>query len=375
MTDFKLITEIIFILFLVAAGVQLIFFVIIYPRLFFAKINQIDETTKLEAVSVVIAAKDEYTNLSKNLPLILQQNYPDYEVVVVNDQSTDDSEFLLKTMQSEYPKLKVVDIKNPVNFFRGKKFPLSIGIKSAKHDILVLTDADCYPLDENWLRNMVSNYVANKEIVLGYGAYESRKGLLDKFIRFDTIRIAINYMAFAMWGMPYMGVGRNLSYRKSLFYKEKGFQNHYKIVSGDDDLFVNHAANSKNTSVALQLNSKTLSKPKKTFSDWIWQKRRHLSTGKHYKLVHLIVLGAFDISYYIFISSAIYLLINIFHPITISILLILRYLVQLLIIKKFMITFGEKKLLLLSPALELIIMVINPLTATTNFFIRNRKWK
>jgi glycosyltransferase involved in cell wall biosynthesis len=366
--------QIILILFYVATGIQLFYLVVFYGRLVFFN-KPAAASNHFEPVSIVIAAKNEYLKLKKFLPLLLTQDYPEYEVIVVNDNSTDDTEFLLKEFQFEYPHLQFITVNGEGNFFNGKKFPLSIGIKSAHHDLLLLTDADCIPASNQWIKGMQAAYQVNTEIVLGYGAYQEQKGLLNKLIRYDTLRVALSYFSFAKWKIPYMGVGRNLSYRKKLFYEQKGFMSHYKISSGDDDLFINKAANSKNTGICLNPDSKTISLPKQSFGDWVAQKRRHLTTGIYYKKLHLSLLAISDISLIIFYLSAVYLLIKDLSLYQVYIFLTLRFILHILITKKFMLIVGERKLLLFSPSLELLITVVGPVMAIYNMLYKQRKWK
>lgn len=362
--------------FYVVAAIQFIYYAIIFGRLvFFNKETPDKDSVDLEAVSVVIVAKNEYLNLKKYLPIILEQDYPEFEVILVNHASNDETTYLVKELQSEYPHLKYVDIKKDINFFQGKKFPLSMGIKSAKNDLLLFTDADCMPLNNQWIKTMASSYNENTNMVLGYGAYESNKSFLNKLIRFDTIKVAITYMSFAKWGIPYMGVGRNLSYRKQLFYDQGGFISHYKIKSGDDDLFVNKAAKGKNCNINLNKNAITISICEERFGDWISQKRRHLSTGHNYKFLHLILLSILDISTILFYILAIILLsINILNYIVISILLA-RIILMLIITKKFMLITNERNLFVLLPALELILILLIPILNMSNLLLKQRKWK
>ena len=217
--------------------VQLVFYWAFFWRLGRYR-NKVMER-KPTGVSVVICAHNEYHHLKESLPLILEQDYPDFEVLVVNHSSDDDTHYLLNELEERHPHLKIISIKEDLNFFSGKKFPLSIGIKSAKHDMVLLTDADCKPASRYWIRQMQSAFTPKTEVVLGYGPYNRSPGLLNKLIRFDTAHIAIQYLSYALAGIPYMGVGRNLSYLKQVFYKNNGFISHYRIRSGDDDLFIN----------------------------------------------------------------------------------------------------------------------------------------
>ncbi len=361
-------------LFYTVAGIQFFFFIIVFGRLLF--FHKDKKTISINTgLSIIITAKNEYYNLKKYLPKILGQDYPEFEVIVVDDSSTDETNFLLQELKTQYPNLKYFTVQNKVNFFQGKKFPLSIGIKSAQYETVLLTDADCMPSSKNWAKEIVSAYLPDTEIVLGYGAYEEQKGFLNKLIRYDTIRVAITYLSLAEWGIPYMGVGRNLSYKKELFFKQNGFLSHYRIPSGDDDLFVNKAANRKNTKVVLNPDAKTISVPESSFKDWIYQKRRHFSTGKKYKIWHLILLGLWESSTFLLIITFFLLILNKIIILQSLIIIGLWVLLKLIVTKKFMILQGEKKLLLLSPLLETIIVTLGVIINLSNLLLKQRKWK
>jgi glycosyltransferase involved in cell wall biosynthesis len=257
-------------------------------------------------VSVIIAARDEARNLTKFLPAIMEQDYTEFEVIVVDDQSEDGTRELLEEMQLLYPRLRVVAITEHVNEFAGKKLALTLGIKAAQNEILLLTDADSVPVSDQWIRKMAEAYQdADTEIVLGFSPYKVKPSLINLFIQFDTFYTALQYFSFTLAGMPYMGVGRNLSYKRSLFFKSKGFAPFLKVSSGDDDLFVNHNATANNVAIQLDENSFVLSIPKKSWSDWISQKRRHLRTGKFYKGKHKLWLGLIWIFNILFYASVV----------------------------------------------------------------------
>ncbi len=335
--------------------------------------NYID---KKDPVSIIICARNESENLTNNLPLILEQDYPSFEVIVVNDCSDDESQDILEKLGEKYPKLKITQIKKDEKFTHGKKLALTIGIKAAKNEWLLLTDADCTPVNNKWLASMQRNFTEKNEIVLGYGAYKAEKGLLNKFIRFDTFFIALQYLSFAMAKVPYMGVGRNLAYRKSLFLKNKGFASHAHIISGDDDIFVNEVANVKNTDVELSKDSFTISIPKKTFDQWIFQKRRHFVSSYKYKFSHKALLGTEIFSRLTFYITVI-LLLSLPHTWIIGLsALFLRLLVQLIVFNKAMKQLNEKKLLGLSFAFDIFIPLLNIFLYTVNIFnSKQHKWK
>jgi len=258
----------------------------------YKKINSIDDYGyNWPAVSIIICARNEEANLLAFLPGILSQDYPEYEVIVVNDQSLDNTKYVLEDLVMMHSKLKVVSLDEYLREFEGKKLALMLGFKRAAYDVLLLTDADCEPVGPNWVMHMMSGFQNDgTDLVLGVSPYFSKPGLLNALIQFDTCYTAIQYVSFALLGNAYMGVGRNLAYRKSLFFNNKGFAPFQKLISGDDDLFVNRRANSTNTSIQLNSDSFTYSKPKQSWSEWFRQKTRHTHTGKYYKQKHKIQL-------------------------------------------------------------------------------------
>ncbi|WP_051568276.1 glycosyltransferase [Crocinitomix catalasitica] len=297
-TDFL---SIVFIVFLVAVFLQLLYLFLVPFRLLIYKQKNI--SGQLKPVSIIICARNEEDNLVKNLPLILDQHYHEFEVIVVNDQSVDDSGHLIKAFQKTYPNLKLIELERNKHRKFGKKIPLTVGIKGAKYEHLLLIDADCRPTSNNWAKEMMQGYVDDKSIVIGYGPYQVEKGVLNKLIRFDTTAIASTYMGMALMGRPYMGVGRNLSYTKQQFFDVLGFKKHYHIQSGDDDLFMQEAANGKNVSVSIQPESFVYSEPKRSWKAWVRQKQRHYTTATEYRLINKIFLGIFPMSMLLMLFS------------------------------------------------------------------------
>jgi glycosyltransferase involved in cell wall biosynthesis len=298
--------------FVTLAAIQVFYYLFFFSRLAFYRVTgKCLDGGQGEELSVVICAKNEARSLTRNLPVVLQQHYqntthqPRYEVLVVNDNSEDDTTFVLKHLAPGYPHFRTLDLHQSAKGIPGKKYPLTMGIRSAIHDILVLTDADCKPAGTHWLEYMAYGFSRGKDIVLGYGAYEKRKGLLNKVIRFETFFSALQYLSFALAGVPYMGVGRNLAYRKDLFFRHKGFRTHHHLPSGDDDLFINAAATAKNTAVAIHPEAITYSIPKTSWRSWFRQKTRHLSTGRYYKWSHQVLLGLFSFSQLLYYPAAI----------------------------------------------------------------------
>lgn len=365
---------ILFALFVFVIVDQLYYFWFVYGRLIFYKEPKWESNG--EAVSVVICAKNEYLNLKENLPKILNQNYPNYEVIVVNDASDDLTGELLEEFEYKYPKLKIVTIKENLNFFSGKKFALSIGIKSAKNDLLILTDADCTPNSEYWIKKMIEPFCDKEvEIVLGYSPYIKRKGLLNALIRLDTLQIAMQYLSYALRKKAYMGVGRNLAYRKTLFLENNGFISHYKVSSGDDDLFINQVANKKNTRIQIHPDSFIFSEPKRNYIKWINQKRRHLTTVKFYKPKFKFRLGKLAFSQFLMFGLLTVLLILDYFVYWVFGLFFLRVVSQLIIFKRVKKLLKYQSIILFTPILELILFLNHLLLSASNMMLKQNKWK
>ena len=301
---------IIFILFCIILFIRVFYIIFFFTRLAFYK-PKAKTAFRTSPISVIICARDEAANLAKNLPGILVQKYNStHEVIVVNDNSYDDTKYLLENLGKEFKQMHVVELTQEAMMIPGKKFPLSIGIKTAKYEIVLLTDADCVPASENWIQSMQAVYDDDTEIVLGYGAYHKKEGLLNKLIRWETFHSALQYLSYALAGKTYMGVGRNLSYKKAIFFRHKGFSAHNNLPGGDDDLFINMAATATNVKINIDAQSFTLSEPATTFAAWKSQKFRHYSTSKYYKASHKFLLGLYAFAqflcYPLLIVSAIF---------------------------------------------------------------------
>ncbi|MCC7524344.1 MAG: glycosyltransferase [Chitinophagaceae bacterium] len=332
-----------FVAFCCITFIQIIYYLFFFRRLAF---RHTDNTVSYQQtpVSVIICARDEAANLAKNLPGVLVQQFPGkHELILVNDNSLDESKYLLEALQKDFPQMHIVELKQEAKFINGKKFPLSIGIKTAKHDVVLLTDADCLPASEFWIQKMTSAFNPDTEIVLGYGAYYKRKGMLNKLIRFETFHSALQYLSYALAGIPYMGTGRNLAYKKEVFFRNKGFSAHNHLPGGDDDLFVNATANKRNTKIVTDKEAFTLSEPKKTWGEWMTQKQRHYTTAKLYKAKHRFLLGLYALTHFLFYPSFIAALVLSRWELATGVFL-LRLLIQALIWYKAMEKLDEKDL-------------------------------
>lgn len=371
--------QIVLIVLVISFCVQLIQYWFVFGRMAFYK-NQQKEVDFFPPVSIVIAARDEYYNLKDNLRSILEQDYPEFEVVIINNSDDDNlSHYFLKDISKQYSHLKHVDIKPDINFFVGKKFPLSIGIKEAKFEHLLFIDADCKPVSNQWIRKMMSNYnQPNIDIVLGYGGFFKQKGFFNKFCHFDSLWVGMQYLSASILGVPYMGVGRNLSYKKSLFIKEQGFTSHYTTASGDDDIFINKVATQQNCTICLDKEGITLSKAKRNFKEWVRQKMRHFSASSKYKMKNMIMLTFFPLFQMLFFITVVWsfiIFLKTSYWYLVPTLFVIRLFSQLFITKKCMKKLGEDGFLGLVPLFEILFMFIVPIILTLSTVFKTKRWK
>lgn len=308
-------------------------------------------------VSVIICARNEGQNIIDLLPKILNQDYPNFEVVVVNDASWDETGDELDEMRKIYPNLQVVTITESMHYRPGKKFALTLGIKKAQFEHLVLTDADCSPASRNWLKNMALAFANHNELVLGVGSFVPQPTLVNVLMRFENFLTGTFYLSFAKAGFPYMGVGRNMAYTKELYNKVGGFKKHYHVVSGDDDLFVKEAATSKNTSISIAGDAHMISKAPATWSAWWKQKKRHYTTSGHYRFTTKIMLGLYPLAVLLFLVGVIGMLVfeNLLY-ISLSVLFF-KLMLQLSIFRGAFKKQGDQFIWLFSPLLEVLLII------------------
>jgi cellulose synthase/poly-beta-1,6-N-acetylglucosamine synthase-like glycosyltransferase len=282
--------EIVAFIFLIAAFLQFLFYGV--PLVRFVRYKPYENPLAISdiPVSVIVCARDELENLKNLIPKLLKQAYTGFEIIIVDDRSEDGTyEFLLEEKKKS-GKLKVVRVDFVPDHVQPKKFAITLGIKAAENDLVILTDADCEPASIHWLKSMAGQFSEETKFVLGFSYYHRDKGLLNRFVRYETLQTGIRYLSAALGGNPYMGVGRNLGYRKSFFLSVKGFHNDLKVVGGDDDLLINRYANRKNTRAVVSPDNLVYTWAKKKWKEYFVQKKRHLAAGKRYKVKDLIAL-------------------------------------------------------------------------------------
>jgi glycosyltransferase involved in cell wall biosynthesis len=283
--------------------IQIFYLVFIFGRVSFGSFKNPPHSpaSKEEGVTILVAAHNEFTNLKALIPKLFEQNYSNYDVLIVNDRSTDRTKRLIEEMMEIYPRLRSVTIKYTPRHVTAKKFALTLGIKVTKNDVILLTDADCVPASADWLRKMTAPVrEKGKTFSLGFSGYEKLPGFLNNWIQFETLLTALFYLSFGLWKKPFMGIGRNLCYRKNFFMDVKAFKGFWHIEGGDDDLFVNQYATGKNTSIVIDPEANTISKPKTNKKDYFIQKKRHLHAGKYYRGEDKQKIGFYSLSHALF---------------------------------------------------------------------------
>ncbi len=365
---------IIFYLFIGIVAIQLFYYLVVFKKFAFSKVAK--NNPKKIPVSVIVCAKNEEENISKFVPILAEQDYPDFEIILIDDASSDNTLELLEGFEKQYANIRLVKVENNEAFWGNKKFALTLGIKAAKKPYLLLTDADCYPVSKNWIQEMSSQFTAEKKFVLGYGAYEKiSNSFLNKTIRFETMLTAVQYFSWAKMGHPYMGVGRNLAYKKEEFFNVNGFIDHMKIRSGDDDLFINQAAKGKNTAVCFSTDSFTYSKPKTSFKEWFAQKRRHVSTAEFYKSFDRVQLATFYGSQLLFLLLPIILLSFQFQWIIVLSLIGFRYLFAWITLGIAAGKLKEKDVMYWFPIIEITLIFTQLNIFLVNIFSKPVHWK
>jgi biofilm PGA synthesis N-glycosyltransferase PgaC len=354
--------------------IQLYFSLFVHLKLGSVKIDPIDETG-LNPISLIICARNELANLEKNLPMFLAQDYPSFEVIVVNDRSWDGTADLLEQYAKQYSHLKVVTVSEGEKFIAGKKFAVTMGIKAAVNEWLVFTNADCVPASSNWLRGMQQPPHPKTELILGYSPRSKKGTLLNYMIRLETFFTAVNYLSFALKGMPYMGVGSNMAYKKTLFFKKKGFAAHMHIPSGDDDLFVNANANSANTAIQIHTDTHVWSDAETSLIAYLRQKKHHREVVKLYQAKHRFMLSLQFMTHVLFyviggallcLPDTLYLALGVF-----GFSMLCRSIVYARLLNR--LNYGELKWWF--PILELIQFLFSLINGIVSIFVKKVQWK
>jgi biofilm PGA synthesis N-glycosyltransferase PgaC len=354
----------------------IVHFYLILP---FLKVKKNDLPTHVSwpPISIVISIRADFENIQKLLPELLNQNYPNFEIVLIDDASWDETKSFIEESVKQFPNVKGVYVTEEMKKQTlGKKLALTLGIKAATHEIIVLTDADCMPATPYWLQRMVAPYLENSstEIVLGYSPFIRKQTFVNLISQMDNLWTAILYFSYAVRNKAYMGVGRNMSYKKSLFLKVKGFASHLHVLSGDDDLFVRDASNSSNTAICIHPDSFMFTSSKSSFNTWYLQKKRHTFVGKYYKFKDKLKLGFIGLSHalmWVLIVFNLFLLSNWFWTL---ILLLLFWMIKFPLVFMAFKKLKHKYKTVWMPLFDLLYVIYNAMFGLVNLFNKQKKW-
>jgi glycosyltransferase involved in cell wall biosynthesis len=325
-------------------------------------------------VSVIICARNEAHTLKRVIPMMMEQDHQDFELVVVNDRSDDETWEVLQWLKPEYPRLRIVNVQADEKFSYGKKIALAVGVRAARHPNVLVTDADCEPTSKDWISLMAAGFREGKQIVIGNSPYAAQFGLTNILERFDGAQKSMQYMGFAMAGFPYMGVGRNLGYTGQIFFSAKGRNRHSHLMSGDDDLLINELARAKNTAVIADPRAFMVTKATPDLVTWIRRKRRHYTTASHYRLIHQILLMLFPLARMVFWAVIIVMAVKgMWLQMAIGLAVKLLVLLPINMIALHKLKAGMVAWLALP--LEWLFLILDPMLYASTIIVKPKRWK
>jgi glycosyltransferase involved in cell wall biosynthesis len=367
-----MILSIVFYSFVVCAVIQIIYYI------FFSRFLLKEKKEKINSIenpiSVLIFVKNQADNLQKFLPSILEQEYSNFEIVLINNASTDNTDQILDDLKTKHANIKVVNVENNEAFWANKKYALTLGIKAAKYEHLLFTNANCKPVSKYWITEMNNKFTTERTIVLGYSKFKREKSFLNIFIRFENLLNAIQCFTYTKHGTSYSAFANNMAYKRSDFFKANGYINHMKIKNGEADLFIKDVSNSKNTTFCISENSFIESNGSKSFKEWFLQKRELKFIKTKYAFRHRFLLNLFNTTKLFFITLAVILFCYYPYKIVLSIVLT-YYLVQYIIIAVSAKKLKEPQIIFFLPFLEIGLLLIQISIFSANFISKPNNWK
>lgn len=344
--------------------IELLYYYLLFARFSFMR-KKSDTSHYQPAVSVVMVAKDAASVLLKTLPKFLNQQYGEFEVVVVNDHSQDDTRLLLVEYQQQYSNLKIVELDTSVTTIRGKKFALSMGIRCASHSCILITSPECAPTSTHWIEKMAAKFENDKQIVLGYSTFERRKNPFNRMLHFDCLVNAIQYFSLARINSTYRGNAWNMGFTEQMFVQQRGFASHNHIRYGEEDIFVSRSAKRNNTAIEFSREAITVLQRNARHDYWLDHKQGLYYTRKFNTFKNRFLLNFYAVVNLLFyVGLVLAILLSIGNVVLLSTTLgivALRILSQYLVFGYAAAKLNEKQVIPAILLYDILFAILNPL--------------
>lgn len=255
---------------------------LIYQLFYIFRFNKIKKQTsdnKLQAISIVICSKNNAEDLKENLPYFLEQDYPNYEVIVVNDGCVDDTDIVIKALQNKYDHLRTTRIPLDERFSHNKKLAQTIGIKGAKNENIIFSNPNCKPASKLWLQNLAKNW--DKSVHIGYSNFENQKKFGTNLLKNDILKRWTKAICFSSTGKTYYGNGNNMGYLKEDFFANKGFAKHSQFEAGYDHLMAYRLSKKSGSSTYISPESKVFLPTRNPFEIWANEQKYYYQSRKY----------------------------------------------------------------------------------------------
>lgn len=363
--------SIVFYFFVACLAIQLIYYI------FFLSIllnNKKEKEYDLKPISVILYVKNSELYLEKNIDYFINQKYPKFEILLVNNASSDNTDIILEKLSEKHKSLRIINVENNESFWGNKKYTYTLAIKAAKYEHLIFSEIDCKPVSENWIHEINKSFSSKKTIILGYKRLLKTSSLFNLIIRFDNLLESIKSFSFTKINSPYSADSRNYAFTKKDFYRVNGFINHIKIKNGKEDLFVKDAKQKYNSAYTLSDESFVESSKSLSFKEWFLNKKNSNLLKRHYSFKNQFLLNAFSFSkVFLYFLTIILLLIHDWKIILIifSSYIIFQSVITFIINRKF----KETSIFYLSPILDFLLVLFQISIFISNLISKPPNWR
>lgn len=261
-----------------------------------------------EGISVITVGRNAIDDLRSLIPSVIAQKYPRFELIVVDDRSFDNTAVFLKSIQRNYPSvLKVVTIPEDTTYpWPGKKFAITMGVKAAQYERIVLLDTSALPLSENWLSDVASAFGRKgADMVLGYNFYKKGQRAVSSFFAASSFLFSSDAMAWARIGLPFKGEGSNFGFTRTMFFSGSGYMNNMRIPAGEADFLLGDYSGGTNVSVMVSRHSFVQCGSVDTMRQWLDKAVSGYASFRCYKFPVMMRAAAMPLLKVLFIALAV----------------------------------------------------------------------